>query len=190
MKAVSYQQIELNDPNTEMSESENINTNQDEKSADSAACDGSIAETMQDTLENEKLSVFEQVGWKAKVQDFLQAYPIAKDFSSQIGRIIADSSELSQDENCLEKALATALAKAYISPEKLAGDEEFLQKYVFANQALKDRIIQEYLDSLQQNLPPKSISSRGQITLTPPSRPTSIAEAGNVFKAMFNNRRI
>ena len=90
----------------------------------------------------------------------------------------------------LGKALATALADAYVAPEKIAADEEFLQKYVLSNQVLKDRIIQEYLDGLQQNLPPKSISTGGQITLTPPSRPTSIAEAGNIFKAMFNNRRI
>lgn len=205
MKTLFRQQIDLND-SAVVSEFENIpqeirgeeqqdageilRTDQAEKDADDGACDGREGEEIKDAPENEIRPVFEQVGWKSKVQSFLQAYPIAKDFSAQIGKIIADSEQLSQDENCLEKALATALAAAYVSPEKLAGDEEFLQKYVLSNQELKDRIIQEYLDGLQQNLPPKSISARGQITITPPSRPTSIAEAGNVFKAMFNNRRI
>lgn len=196
MKTVSYQPTDFDGSIEETPRSENIpletqgKETQQEKYADDGACDGRDGEDIKNAPENESIPVFEQVGWKAKVQNFLQAYPIAKDFSAQIGRLIADSKELAQDENCLEKALATALAEAYVSPEKLAGDEEFLQKYVFGNQALKDRIIQEYLDGLQQNLPPKSISARGQITLTPPSRPTSIAEAGNVFKAMFNNRRI
>ena len=195
---VSYQQTNLNGSEADAKELENISLETqgeeqektEEKSADNEACDGAEGEEINDAPENENIPVFEQVGWKAKVQQFLQAYPIAKDFSAQIGKIIADSKELSQDENCLEKALATALSKAYVSPEKLASDEEFLNKYVFGNQALKDRIIEEYLDNLQKNLPPKSISSRGQITLTPPTKPTSIAEAGSVFKAMFNNRRI
>lgn len=193
----SYQPTNLNGSESDAGEIENIpiKTQGEEekiekKSADNEACDGTQEENTNDAPENENIPVFEQVGWKAKVQEFLQAYPIAKDFSMQIGRIIADSKELSQDENCLEKALVTALAKAYVSPENLASDEEFLQKYVYSNEIVKDRIIQEYLDNLQQNLPPKSISSRGQITLTPPTKPTSIAEAGSVFKAMFNNRRI
>ena len=198
MKTVSDQQIDFDDRTADTPESENISLEtkgeeilaEAEKDADGVACDGSQGEEINDAPENENIPVFEQVGWKAKVQSFLQTYPIAKDFSAQIGRIIADSKELSQDENCLEKALASVLADAYVSPEKLASDEEFLQKYVYGNQAVKDRIIQEYFDTLQRNLPPKSISARGQITLTPPSRPTSIAEAGNVFKAMFNNRRI
>ncbi|MDE6473540.1 MAG: hypothetical protein K2L70_00365 [Clostridia bacterium] len=207
MKTVLYRQTDLNDSTQKACESENIPPKtqgedilqetceslpeeQEEKNADGGACDGCEGEDIKDAPNNGNISVFEQVGWKAKVQNFLQAYPIAKDFSAQIGRLIADSEELSKDENCLEKALAAALADAYVAPEKLAADEDFLQKYVLSNQVLKDRIIQEYLDGLQQNLPPKSISTRGQITLTPPSRPTSIAEAGNVFKAMFNNRRI
>ena len=194
MKTVSYQQIDIDDLDEIIPKSESIPQDiqgeETERNADNGACEGSEGEEIKDTPENEIIPVFEQVGWKSKVQDFLQAYPIAKDFSAQIGRIIADSETLSQDENCLEKALASVLAKAYVAPEKLATDEEFLQKYVFDNQVIKDRIIQEYFDSLQQNLPPKSISSRGQITLTPPSKPLSIAEAGKVFKAMFNNRRI
>ena len=198
MEKSYQQQIDLNDAPTDMSEVENNisletrgeDERQEEKSADGEACSGTDGEDIKDAPENENIPVFEQVGWKEKVQKFLQDYPIAKDFSQQIGKLIANSKELSQDENCLEKALATTLAGAYVSPEKLASDEEFLQKYVFGNQDLKDRIIEEYLDSLQSNLPPKSISSRGQITLTPPSKPTNIVEAGKVFKAMFNNRRI
>ncbi|MDE6471576.1 MAG: hypothetical protein K2L52_00950 [Clostridia bacterium] len=197
METQSYRQTDLNGLEADAKELENIPQElqgeeepKEEKSADNGACDGAKGEDINDAPEKESIPVFEQVGWKTKVQEFLQVYPIAKDFSSQIGEIIADSKELSQDENCLEKALATALAKAYVAPEKIASDEDFLQKYVFGNQEVKDRIIEEYLESLQRNLPPKSISSRGQITLTPPSRPTSIAEAGSVFKAMFNNRRI
>lgn len=191
MKAV-YRQIDIDGSGENTPELEDTapkTQGEEEIKTDNAACRG-VEREAEVAPENELVPVFEQVGWKQKVQEFLQAYPVAKDFSEQIGRIIADSETLSQDESCLEKALANALAKAYVSPRRLASDEAFLQEYIFVNQAVKDRIIQEYLDNLQHNLPPKSISSRGQITLTPPSKPSNIAEAGQVFKAMFDNRRI
>lgn len=160
------------------------------ESADNDACEGDKGEKTGDTPENENTPIYEQVGWKEKVQKFLRDFPIAKDFAAQIGREIADSKDLLFDQNCLEKALAITLAKGYVAPEKLAADEDFLQKYVYSNQAVKDRIIQDYFDELQHNQPPKSISTRGQMTLAPPSRPKSIAEAGSVIRAMLNNRRI
>lgn len=160
------------------------------KCADGEACEGSEGEMNKDTPIDENMPVYEQVGWKDKVQRFLRDYPIAKNFAEQIGREIAKDKGLSLDASCLEKALAITLAKEYVAPDKLAEDEEFLQKYILCNESIKDRIIDGYFESLQQNLPPRSISSRGQMTITPPSKPKSIAEAGSVIRAMLNNRRI
>ena len=160
------------------------------KCADSEACEGNDGKSIEDTSENESMPIYEQVGWKEKVQKFLQDFPIAKDFALQIGREIAANQQLSLDPSCLEKALAITLAKGYVSPEKLAADEDFLQKYILTNQSVKDRIIESYFDDLQQNKPPKSISTRGQMTIAPPNKPKSIAEAGSVIRAMLNNRRI
>ncbi len=160
------------------------------KCADGEACEGSEGEIDKDTPIDENMPVYEQVGWKDKVQRFLHDYPIAKNFAEQIGREIAKDKGLSLDASCLEKALAITLAKEYVAPDKLAEDEEFLQKYILCNESIKDRIIDGYFESLQQNLPPRSISSRGQMTITPPSKPKSIAEAGSVIRAMLNNRRV
>ncbi len=149
-----------------------------------------MVEIDRDTPIDENMPVYEQVGWKDKVQRFLRDYPIAKNFAEQIGREIANDKGLSLDASCLEKALAITLAKEYVAPDKLVEDEDFLQKYILCNESIKDRIIDGYFESLQQNLPPRSISSRGQMTITPPSKPKSIAEAGSVIRAMLNNRRI
>lgn len=183
-----------NDSQTQVEESEHISFegryNSGAEDAGNDACEGMSGENTNDTPKDIATPVFEQAGWKEKVQDFLQRYPIAKDFASDIGRIIAQDSQLASDENCLERALAATLAASYVSPRKLASDEEFLSKYVLNNQIVKDRIIEEYFEQLQQNRPPKSISSGGQMTIAPPSRPKSIAEAGSVIKAMLTNRRI
>lgn len=160
------------------------------KCADGEACEGSKGEMNKDTPIDENMPVYEQVGWKDKVQRFLRDYPIAKNFAEQIGMEIANDKGLSLDASCLEKALAITLAKEYVAPDKLAEDEDFLQKYILCNESIKDRIIDGYFESLQQNLPPRSISSRGHMTITPPSKPKSIAEAGSVIRAMLNNRRI
>lgn len=143
-----------------------------------------------DTPEEKKTAVFDGDGWRATVNKFFAEYPLAKSFAAEIGKEIADDETLHTDENCLAKALLRVLCREYVAPEKLAEDDGFLQNYVFTNQAVKQAIIDEYLDNLQKSAPVRAIASGGQITLTPPSRPKSIEEAGAVIRTMLNNRRI
>ena len=140
-------------------------------------------------IENEK-AVYEEEGWQARVEEFFEKYPVAKGFAFMIGEQIVKDSQLSQDSNCLEKALARVFDKVYVPPKELVKNQEFLEKYVYQDESIKSAIIERYLQDLENTRPPKSISSRGKITLTPPDRPKSIAEAGNVIKSMLNNRRI
>ncbi len=147
-------------------------------------------EKTNDTPIEKKTAVFDGDGWRATVKKFFTEYPLAKNFASQIGKEIADDAALHTDANCLEKALLRVLCREYVAPEKLAEDDGFLQNYVLTNQAVKQAIIDEYLDNLQKSAPVRAIASGGQITLTPPSRPKSIEEAGAVIRTMLNNRRI
>ncbi|MDE5548691.1 MAG: hypothetical protein K2J13_00400 [Clostridia bacterium] len=147
-------------------------------------------ETNEDTLKEEKIAVYEEDGWQRKVEEFFEKYPVAKGFASMIGEQIVGDEGLAHDDNCLEKALARVFDKVYVPPKELVRNQEFLEKYVYQNESIKNAIIEKYLEDLENTRPPKSISSRGKITLTPPDRPKSIAEAGNVIKSMLNNRRI
>lgn len=147
-------------------------------------------EPTEDTPDTEEKKVFEDHNWQNKVNAFFETYPLAKDFSQQIGQEIIQDKDLQKQDDCLEKAFLRVLSKAYTSPQNLANDQNFLNEYIYSNQAIKQAIVDQYLDGLQETMPPKSISSRGQITITPPSRPKSIAEAGAVIKTMLNNRRI
>ncbi|MDE6614005.1 MAG: hypothetical protein K2K24_00695, partial [Clostridia bacterium] len=144
-------------------------------------------ETNEDTLKEEKIAVYEEDGWQSKVEEFFEKYPVAKGFASMIGEQIVGDEGLAHDANCLEKALARVFDKVYVPPKELVRNQEFLEKYVYQNESIKNAIIEKYLEDLENTRPPKSISSRGKITLTPPDRPKSIAEAGNVIKSMLNN---
>ena len=148
-------------------------------------------ENTQDTSQKTDKAVFDdENAWKDKVKAFFTQYPVAKDFAAQIGREIASDKSLHTVDDCLEKALLRVLCKEYVSPAKLAQNNEFLQSYIYPNEAVRQAIVDEYLDNIQKSMPPRSISSGGQITLTPPSKPRSIEEAGAVIKTMLNNRRI
>ena len=147
-------------------------------------------EKNEDTPDEMKIAVYESKEWQSKVEEFFEKYPVAKGFASMIGEQIVSDEKLSYDDNCLEKALARVFDKVYVPPKELVKNQEFLEKYVYQDENIKNAVIERYLEELENTRPPRSISSRGKITLTPPDRPKSIAEAGNVIKSMLNNRRI
>lgn len=147
-------------------------------------------ETNEDTPEKETKAVYEKEDWQSKVDTFLTEYPVAKNFVSMIGEEISGDEKLRFDDNCLEKALARVFDKVYAPPEAIAADGEFLEKYIYTSETVRNTVVEKYLEELEKSRPPKAISSRGKITLAPPDRPKSIAEAGAVIRSMLNNRRI
>ena len=147
-------------------------------------------EQTQDTPDETKTAVYEADGWQTRVEEFFEKYPVAKGFATMIGEQIVGDEALCFDDNCLEKALARVFDRVYVPPKELVRNQEFLEKYVYQDENIKNTIVERYLEELENTRPPKAISSRGKITLTPPDRPKSIAEAGNVIKSMLKNRRI
>lgn len=72
----------------------------------------------------------------------------------------------------------------------MVSDDDFLEKYVYGNQRVKDRIIERYLLENIDAQVPRTIAGSGRTHVTPPSRPKSIREAGGIVKNMLANRRI
>ncbi|MGN0789022.1 MAG: hypothetical protein ACI4MY_03710 [Christensenellales bacterium] len=134
--------------------------------------------------------IYEQGRWKDRTDDFFESYPIARSFAVEIGKEIAGDEQLARNESCLEIALAKVLSKAYVSPREMILNKDFVDKYVLTNEQIKSTIIDGYIQSLERNSPPKSMMGRGQIILSPPNKPKSIEEAGEIIKKMLINRRI
>lgn len=86
-----------------------------------------------------------------------------------------------------------ALAKV-MTWDKLGGsiveDEEFMNRHVYNNEDVRGKIIADYMDSLSQLKPPKSIKNGGQTVITPVSRPKDLKAAGILAKELLNSRRI
>lgn len=141
-------------------------------------------------IEPSQTPIYQRQEWKDKTDNFFESYPVARSFAVEIGKEIADDDQLARNESCLEIALAKVLSKAYISPQEMILNKDFVDKYVLTNEQIKSTIIDGYIQSLERNSPPKSMMGRGQIILSPPNRPKSIEEAGEIIKKMLTNRRI
>ena len=126
----------------------------------------------------EIVPVFEREDWEDKVVAFGEKYPIASELVDRIGDVILEDDNLWSDENCLEKALLKVLSENYVNDESRATSEDFLEKYIYNNEAIRNKIVDEYLESIEAQKLPSAMTKGGKISLAAPRRPKSIKEAG------------
>ena len=117
-----------------------------------------------------------------KVDEFVTKYEMMRPFSN----VLKES--LSNENAVLEEEAVKILTQNYKSAENYASDEEFLNKYIYSNQGIRERIVKDYLSKITQNSPIKAESSLSSITLTPPSVPTTISEAGKLAKSIIKQK--
>ena len=80
------------------------------------------------------------------------------------------------------------IAKSYKTAEAYSNDDEFLNNYIFSNQKIKDKIVKDYLSRITQDSPIKLENGGGNITLSPPKKPATIQEAGNLAKSIIKQK--
>ncbi|MDR3263477.1 MAG: hypothetical protein LBT30_04125 [Clostridiales bacterium] len=118
--------------------------------------------------------------WVKRVEEFVNNNPKARAYAADItGEILRGAVSFS-DENGLLDAYHRVLARNYTEPEKLTENGEFMEKYVYNNAAVKDKIITEYLDGLKSVNLPKFVGKGGDMTVLPPKKPKSLEEAGRL----------
>ncbi len=127
-----------------------------------------------------------EFAWKNKLEDFLQTHENAKNMIEDITNEMINDDDLAQNEDALEKAYMKVMEKNYKSADSLAKSEEFLNKYIYSNDEIKNKIIKEYVSSLQDIKSPIEITSMGQIggiATTPKFE--SLEDADKFVKNMF-----
>ena len=135
--------------------------------------------------------LYEKEEWDDRVASFLARYPIAENYTTEIASMLKEDAALAGQESCLEIALGRALAKGYRPPESIIEDETFLEKYVYSNDKIRDRVVGDYLAGLSPLVgAPRTIPHGGAAAILPPTRPTTIEEAGAMAEKMLKARRI
>lgn len=134
--------------------------------------------------------LYEREEWDDRVASFLARYPIAEGYAAEIGSMLKEDKDLARQDACLEIALARAVAKGYRPPESIIEDETFLEKYVYPNGKIRDRVVGDYLAGLSPLVgAPRTIPQGGAAAILPPTRATSLEEAGAMAEKMLKARR-
>ncbi len=137
-----------------------------------------------------KTPAYESPDWESRVSGFFREYPSASTYAKEIAGELAKDRELATRDDCLERAYFRILRERDRPYEELASDDGFLEKYVYGNGKVRDRIIEEFLLKNMDVDAPRIIAGSGRTHVTPPSRPKSIRETGGIVKNMLANRRI
>ena len=131
---------------------------------------------------------------KTKTQDssleFLENNPEAKEYIDVLKSMINDDKQLQQSDSPLFEAWNKFRIDNYISKQALANDEDFLSKYIYNNEVIKQKILDDYFKGLNiGSVPPmiaKQIGSKSIITKN--TRPNSFAEAGKIAKSILEKQ--
>lgn len=136
-----------------------------------------------DALDKTKTDVLPQntnENWLNKVSNFLSENQNAKNYMEEITNILSEDENLAKKEDALELAYSKVLKKNFKTKEELANDDEFLEKYIYSSDAVKNKIIEDYLLKLENNKTIPLISSvRGSMSITSPKfTPKNLKDAG------------
>lgn len=124
---------------------------------------------------------FDNTEWQEKVQQFFLDNQDARQYATEIGRIIMQNETVRNSSEPLDKAWIQVLksnAKMHISNDEL-------EQYALQNDAIKNKIIEQYLAELQhKKSAPKVISERvgTQVSAGKSPRAYSMAEAKELAK--------
>ena len=117
-----------------------------------------------------------------KVNEFVAKFDIVKPFSSALKETLTNTENADLAEESVK-----IIAKNYKRAEDYANDSEFLNNYIFSNADIKDKIIKDYLSKITQSSPIK-LESNGNILLSKPTVPSTIAEAGKLAKTIIKQK--
>ena len=117
-----------------------------------------------------------------KVDEFVTKFEKVKPFSNTLKENLTNNGNLNLEEEAIN-----IISNNYKSADELISDDNFLSNYIYSNEKIKDKIITDYISNLSQNLPIKS-KSNANISLTPPSDPATIKEAGKLAKSIIKQK--
>ena len=111
--------------------------------------------------QNNKDNTSNEFAWKDKVAEFLQSHKNASDMMEEIANEIVRDENLSVSPDGLEKAYSKVIERKYSPHSELAGNQEFLEKYIYSNDQIKNKIIEDYISTIKSNQSPITITSDG-----------------------------
>ena len=117
-----------------------------------------------------------------KLNQFLDENNDAKAYADEIKDYLKSNNGI---KNPFENVWANIVLSHIKSNEK---DDPIINQYIFSNEDLKNKIIENYLNELSNSRPPMVLSSQGgeRVSGVFPDSPKSLAEAKKIVNNMFS----
>lgn len=131
---------------------------------------------------------YENEDWRTRVAEFLVQNEQAKEFSREISNEILKDENLRNSPDMLEIAWGRVLSKKFKTPDKLASESSFMEKFVLSNDDVKKKVIGNYLDEIRKAPPVIGSGIKGGISLlTKTSKPNNLSDAKALAEKFFKN---
>ena len=101
----------------------------------------------------------DEFAWQEKTSEFLQSHKNASELIEDITNEIIGDDDLKNSPQGLEKAYLRVMERKYKPESELAEDQEFLDKYIYSNNDIKNKFISEYISTLKQGQSPVSFNN-------------------------------
>lgn len=139
------------------------------------------------SLCSEEEVAFKSPDWNEKVCEFLKNNSLASEYKTEISNEILTNKDLQKNKNCLDLAWARVMEKEFKPVKEIVKDENFIKDQILTNEQIKQKIIEEYIENLSKNKPPKTINSSAGIgSFNIVKTPNNLTEAKNMVAEMFN----
>lgn len=145
-----------------------------------------LEKTKEEYADNTDVPAYESQDWFKTVEQFYLDNPKAKGFEKEIAQLILSDKQIAQSKCPLDLAWQTLASKNYKTEEEIAGDNEFLMKYVLNNPLVQESVLKTYLEKMQK-APVLIASSKGkQINITKKNVPKTLEQAKTEVEKLFN----
>jgi hypothetical protein len=130
-------------------------------------------------------SLFDGREWEKKA--FLEIFPDAEEDLMSL----YDTALYNDDsKGWLGRAYKEKWAKEYEDKINYFNSLEYVKSLVNSNEELKNQIIKDYLSDIENSKPTiKLISGNGMATVSPPSTPKNLVDAGNLARQIFEKSK-
>ncbi|MGN1208336.1 MAG: hypothetical protein ACI4TI_02605 [Christensenellales bacterium] len=145
-----------------------------------SALSGDNKTTDAEKKDEEVLPQYKREDWLKKTGEFLANNENAKNYVKQIAEILISDENLAKKEDALELAYSKVMKENFIPKEQLLVNEDFLNEFVYNNEKIKNKIIEDFLLNLknEKDVPLISSAFGSGVVSSPKFRPKDLTEAG------------
>ncbi|AZV56074.1 hypothetical protein [Clostridium sp. AWRP] len=125
----------------------------------------------------------QQQAWNQAVGDFAQKTPDFDNWKGQMGQVLdanPNLADLARIPNGLEIAYNMAKGQNYQDPSSMLQNQDFVKQNILSNQDIKNQIIQEYLQGIQQGEKAPTVingQANGSTVVVPEGKPQNMKDA-------------